>query len=170
MFVPLVEYHGGGAAATFEPLSQHLEEYEWHLAQNFGSGVMAAYRGPRLYDTEATKAVVKRWVDFYKRYRAILDSDIVHVRRPDGRGIDCILHVNSQQPERGLAMVYNPTGHVVSTKLRLPLYYTGLTGRAHIRQKEGRPKEYPLNRQYTVTLPVKMAPRSITWYLIEEPS
>src|SRR5579884_498568 len=93
MFVPLVEYHGGGEAATFEPLSRHLEEYEWHLAQNFGSGVMAAYRGPRLYDTEATRAVVKRWVDFYKRYRAILDSDIVHVRRPDGRGIDCILHV-----------------------------------------------------------------------------
>jgi len=29
MFVPLVDYHGGGAAAAFEPLSQHLLEYEW---------------------------------------------------------------------------------------------------------------------------------------------
>lgn len=41
MFVPLVEYHGGGAAATFEPLSEHLPDLEWHLAQNFGSGVQA---------------------------------------------------------------------------------------------------------------------------------
>ena len=52
MFVPLVEYHGGGEATTFEPLHQHLADYEWYLAQNFGSGVIACYRGPRLYDTE----------------------------------------------------------------------------------------------------------------------
>ncbi len=96
MFVPLTEYQGGGAAATLEPLVEHLDAYEAHLAQNFDSGVQACYRGPRLYDTEATKAVVKKWVDFYKEHRAILDSDIIHVRRPDGRDIDCILHVNPQ--------------------------------------------------------------------------
>ncbi len=66
MFVPLVEYHGGGQAATFEPLCEHLDDYEAHLAQNFGSGVIAFYRGPRLFDTEQTKAVVKKWVDFFK--------------------------------------------------------------------------------------------------------
>ena len=33
MFVPLVDYHGGGDAAAFEPLSEHLQEYEWALAQ-----------------------------------------------------------------------------------------------------------------------------------------
>jgi len=69
MFVPLVQYHGGGAAATLEPLSEHLPEYEAHLANLFGAGVQACYRGWRLYDTDATKAVVKRWVDFYKRHR-----------------------------------------------------------------------------------------------------
>jgi hypothetical protein len=37
---------------------------------------------------------MKHWVDFYKRYRGILDSDIVHVRRPDGRDLDVMLHVN----------------------------------------------------------------------------
>ncbi|UCF16924.1 MAG: hypothetical protein JSW59_05585, partial [Phycisphaerales bacterium] len=90
MFVPLVQYHGGGAAATLEPLSEHLDAYRAHLAQNFGSGVQACYRGPRLYDTDETKALVKKWVDFYKEHRDILDSDIIHVRRPDGRDIDCI--------------------------------------------------------------------------------
>ncbi|MDB6037685.1 MAG: hypothetical protein JWM99_1526, partial [Verrucomicrobiales bacterium] len=31
MFVPLTEYQGGGAAATIEPLSEHLPDYEGHL-------------------------------------------------------------------------------------------------------------------------------------------
>ena len=31
-----------------------------------GAGVAACYRGSRVYDTEETKAVVKKWVDFYK--------------------------------------------------------------------------------------------------------
>ena len=102
MFVPLTEYHGGGAAATLEPLRAHLEAYGAHLAQNFGAGVQACYRSPRLYDTDETQAVVKKWVDFYKKYRPILDSDIIHVRRPDGRDVDCILHVN-RLTLRGLA-------------------------------------------------------------------
>ena len=37
----------GGAAAAFEPLSEHLLEYEWALAQYLGYGVAACYRGPR---------------------------------------------------------------------------------------------------------------------------
>ena len=36
-----------------------------------------------MYDTPETKAVVKKWVDFFKKYRDILTSDIIHVRRAD---------------------------------------------------------------------------------------
>ncbi len=168
MFVPLVEYHGGGPAATLEPLSEHLVEYEWHLAQNFGSGVQACYRGPRLFDAEETKAVVKKWVDFYKAHRAILDSDVIHVRRPDGRRIDAILHVNPRLEERGLAMVYNSTGHPREELLTLPLYYTGLTDSASIRERDGRPREYELDREYRVQVPISLAPRSLTWFVIGE--
>lgn len=167
MFVPLVEYHGGGAEATFEPLSEHLVEYEWHLAQNFGSGVIACYRGPRLYDTEETKAIVKKWVDFYKRHREILDSDIIHVRRADGRGIDCMMHVNPQTKTRALAIVYNPTDNELATTLTLPLYYTGLTDRAMISEQEGEAAEYLLDREYNVHVPVEMKPKSITWFAVE---
>ena len=139
MFVPLVEYHGGGAAATFEPLCEHLDDYESHLAQNFGSGVIACYRGPRLFDTEQTKTVVKKWVDFYKKYRPILDSDLIHVRRPDGRSIDCVLHANAQINPCGLAMLYNPTRTVQRMTLKLPLYYTGLSEIAKVRKKKENP-------------------------------
>ena len=36
MFVPIVDYHGRGDAAMFEPLEQHLVEFEWALAQYLG--------------------------------------------------------------------------------------------------------------------------------------
>ena len=167
MFVPLVEYHGGGAAATLEPLSEHLDAYGAHLAQNFGSGVQACYRGPRLYDSEKTKALVKKWVDFYKAHRGILDSDIIHVRRPDGRDVDCILHVNPQLRQKALAMVYNPLDCNVSKELKLPLYYTGLTKTARIREQNGKAKKFKLDRQYNVKVPVSIAPKSSTWFVVE---
>ncbi len=167
MFVPLVEYHGGGQAATFEPLSKHLQEYEWHLAQNFGSGVQACYRGPRLYDTDEVKAVVKKWVSFYKKYRTILDSDLIHVRRADGRDVDCMMHVNPQCQQKALAMVFNPTDREIMTMLKLPLYYAGLADKAMIREQEGASAQFALDRAYTVTVPVKIGAKGITWFVIE---
>jgi hypothetical protein len=46
MFVPLVQYHGGGKEATIEPLKDHLSHYEQRMANLFGAGVQACYRGP----------------------------------------------------------------------------------------------------------------------------
>ena len=167
MFVPLTEYQGGGAAATLEPLSEHLDAYEAHLKQNFTSGVQACYRGPRLYDTDETKAIVKKWVDFYKSHRAILDSDVIHVRRPDGRDIDCILHVNPRLKTKGLAVVHNPLACDVEKELTLPLYYTGLTKKAMIAERDGKSRRYTLDRGYNVTIPLRMSPNSTTWFVIE---
>jgi hypothetical protein len=144
-----------------------LEDYEWHLAQNFGSGVIACYRGSRLFDTEETKTLVKKWVDFYKQYRLILDSDLIHVRRPDGRSIDCMLHVNSQLDPCGLAMVYNPTSQTQQMNLKLPLYYTGLGEFARICQSDGQSTEYPIDRDYNIQIPIEIAPRSIDYLIIE---
>ena len=92
MFLPLVQYHGGGDAATFEPLSDHIVEYEWGLAQYFGAGVAACYRGWRLYDSNRTRDVVLRWVSFFKKYRQILTSDVVHVRRADMQVLCLLMH------------------------------------------------------------------------------
>jgi hypothetical protein len=167
MFVPLTQYHGGGAAATIEPLCEHLDAYEAHLANNFGAGVQACYRGPRLYDTPETRAVVKRWVDFFKKYRDILESDIIHVRRADGRDIDCLLHVNPQLTIKGLAMVYNPLDRELQRDLTLPLYYTGLDDTARIRERDGVSRTYQLDRHYNVTINLQMAAKSATWFVVE---
>jgi hypothetical protein len=167
MFVPLVQYQGGGEAATIEPLSEHLDFYQAHLAQNFLAGVQACYRGTRLYDTEATKAVVKGWVDLYKSYRDILDSDIIHLRRPDGRSPDGILHVNPSLKTKGLAVIYNPTGRQVSGQWVLPLYYTGLTDVARIAERGGPKKSYALDRFFRVEVPFRLGPGERTWFVIE---
>ena len=43
------------------------------LPITLASASKARYRGPRLYDTEATKALVTKWVAWFKRHRAILE-------------------------------------------------------------------------------------------------
>lgn len=168
MFVPLVDYHGGGTAAAFEPLDENLADYEWALAQYLGNGIAACYRGYRLYDTNRTKAVVAKWVTFYKKYRDIVTSDIIHVKRPDMQNIDCMLHVNPFITNRGMAMVYNPTDQPIKKQLVLPLYYTGIVTTALVQNEEtGKQKKYTLNREYSITLDINLAARSLTWFLIQ---
>ena len=166
-FVPLVEYHGGGKDATLEPLSEHLYEYRMHMIQNYGAGVQACYRGPRLYDTPETKAMVVEIIDWYKKYRNILNSDIIHLRRPDGRDWDGMMHVNTKEKTKGFALFYNPTNEDIVRTIELPLYYTGLTETAKIREKEGTDVTYKLDRNYNVKLQVTIPANGYTWYVIE---
>ncbi len=170
MFVPLVEYHGGGEAATLEPLSDHLDAYGAHLAQNLGWGVQACYRGPRLYDTEQTKRVVKEWVEFYKSHRAILESDVIHLRRADGRDLDGIVHVHPQLATRALILIFNPLDSEVVRTWKIPLYYAGIEHSARVREGDGEGAIYPLNRAHEIELELRVAARGVRWYAVEDAS
>ena len=167
MFVPLTEYQGGGAAATIEPLKDHLAHYETRLANLFGAGVQACYRGPRLFDAPETREVVKRWVDFYKQHRAILDSDIIHLRRPDGRDWDGWLHVNPQLAERGLAIFYNPLDEAIERPIKLPLYYTGLNGSCVVRHEGGKREKIKLDSRSAAEVRVRLPAKGRTWMTIQ---
>ncbi len=166
-FVPLVEYHGGGAAATLEPLSEHLYEYKTLMFQNYGAGIQACYRGPRLYDTPETKQAVVEIISWYKKYRRILNSDIIHLRKPDARDWDGIMHVNPNEKEKGLALFFNPTDQPITREIELPLYYTGLTDVAQIREQEGKSVQYNLDSNRRVRLNVTIPANGYTWYVIE---
>ena len=167
MFVPLTQYHGGGAAATIEPLDTHLDHYERMITSNLALGVQACYRGPRLYDTDRTKAMVKRWVEWFKAHRDILESDVIHGRRADGRDLDWMLHVNPRLKRKGLLVVFNPLVEPREKTLRVNLYYTGLAKTARISLEGGPAKEYTLGRDYSVELPLRVAPEAMTWLTIE---
>jgi len=166
-FVPLTEYHGGGKAATLEPLKDHLDSYEAHMAQNYGSGVQACYRGPRLYDSKETKDLVISQIEHYKKYRDILNSDIIHLKRPDGRSWDGFMHVNPDIENKGLVMLFNPTDKTITETVEIPIYYTDVHNIAQISQEGVNPKEYTVNRNYTLPLKVEIAPNGYTWYLIK---
>lgn len=167
MMVPLVEYHGGGKAATIEPLREHLPHYECRLANNFGAGVIACYRGPQLYDSEETKQIVRKWVNFYKENRDILDSDLIHLRRPDGIDWDGFIHVNPALTTKGLMMLYNPLDTPIKKMIKVPLYYTGLTQAAWVKEQDGAKQQYTLNRDYTISLEIEIPARGYNWYTFE---
>lgn len=169
MFTPLSVYHPHGEhwrESTLEPLADHLDLYEEHLSHNLLAGVQSCYRGPRLYDAPATRDMVKRWIDTYKKHRAILESDIIHLRRPDGRHVDAILHVNPTLEEKGLAVFFNPTDEIARETFHLPLYYTGLETEARVSREDGPVVVYPLDRQHRIDLPVEVPPRGRAWYVI----
>gem|GEM_PF-64576 len=166
-FVPLTEYHGGGKDATLEPLSEHLDSYAAHMTQNYKSGVQACYRGPRLYDTEATKNLVKSNIDHYKKYRDILNADVIHLRRPDGRDWDGILHADPQLPIKGYAVLYNPLPYAIEREISLPLYYTGLKNNAVISINGAAFQPYDLDRNYQINLHVEIPASGHVWVLIK---
>lgn len=167
-FVPLTQYHGGGAAATLEPLSEHLKDYEAHMMQNYGAGIQACYRGHRLYDTPETRDCVKKVISWYKKYRDILNGDTIHLRRADGRDYDAFMHVNPDLEQKALLMVFNPLEQPITRQLEIPLYYTGLTGKAAIREQEGKARIYPLREGRKVLLDVTIPARGYTWFVVEQ--
>jgi hypothetical protein len=166
-FVPLTRYQGGGPEAVLEPLSDHLKDYKQLMMQYYGAGVQACYRGPRLYDTEATLEMVVSVINWYKKYRSILNSDIIHLRRADGRDWDGLLHVNSQLSTKGMLMLYNPLKTSITRTIKVPLYYTGLTNFAMLREQGGPVKKYLIDRKYEIELTFTIAPESYTWFSIE---
>lgn len=164
MFVPLTEYHGGGAAATIEPLSEHLDHYQLMMMSNLTAGVQACYRGPRLYDTDATRAMVTETVAWYKQHREVLEGDLIHLRRPDGQNLDYWLMVNPTSKEKGAFVVFNPTDRHISQTINAPLYYTGISDQTRITSQYLETETRTLNRDYSVDLLVKVAPHK--WSVI----
>jgi hypothetical protein len=64
-------------------------------------------------------------------------------------------------------MLFNPTQEKIEKTIRLPLYYMGLSKNAMIREKDGVPKGYSLNRDYEVELKITLHPNSYSWWVIE---
>ena len=110
---------------------------------------------------------MKRWVAFYKAHRDILDADVIHLRRPDGRDWDGLLHVNPGLKEKGLAFLFNPLDQPIQRRLKLPLYYTGLIRSAQIRVKDGAPRLVPLGRDYSAEIDVTIPAHGWTWLVVE---
>jgi len=145
-FLPVEQYHGGGSAAMFEPLTEHLPEYDWALAEAAACGVWPCVRGKRLYDSEKCRNVVKYWTDVIRRHKVLLNSNTIHVYPPKltddlnyAEDMDVILQENNTTRDKLFLMVCNQTGQTRTKTLILPAFYTGLTNleRPHTAPRSG---------------------------------
>ena len=167
MFMPLVDYEGGGEAAVFEPLEHNIKPYSFGLAQYLGAGVAACYRGFRLYDSQETRDKVLEWVTFYKKYREILGGDIIHIKHPTMQGLDAWLHINPTGHYKGLVMVFNPTSNTIIKLLPVPLYYTGLVKTALVSEAGQGLRQQHLGRDYKIRLDINLEPETLTYYIVK---
>lgn len=134
-FLPLNVYHGGGSKAKFCPTDKNAFEYDWALAEIVASGVWPTLRGRKVYDSEKGRDILKKWVQVYKKYRSVLNGITVHFMPPRINKnnperttcMDAIMNVLPYGDIRGFVMFFNQTDRRISKKVRLPLYYTGLT-------------------------------------------
>jgi hypothetical protein len=148
-------------------MEKNLDKYERAFFVMLASGAEVWVRGHRLYDGPKSRAMLDKWMTWYRRHRDIIQGDIIHLRRPDGRGLDYYLHVKADNKEKAMLLVFNPLDREVAETIDLPLYYTGLTATAAIRQEDGLAKQYALDREYHVRLPVALPANGYTWIVIE---
>ncbi|MCP5537519.1 MAG: LamG domain-containing protein [Akkermansiaceae bacterium] len=153
--------HGG--------MEKNLDKYERFFFMQLASGAQVWVRGHRLYDGPKSKAMLLKWMAWYKKYYDIIHGDIIHLKRPDGRDIDYYLHVNSKPgaKEKGMLLVFNPLDEEVTRSINVPLYYTGLTDTASIRREEGKATRHTLKRDYSVDIKVTLPANGYTWLIIE---
>ena len=158
------------AASTFSPLEENVVDYDYAWAMYMGYGVSGVcWRGKKIFEGPKSQAVVTKWVTWYKKYRDTLTSELlIHVRRPDGQGLDGILHANpkggmvSGEKERGILFMFNPTGYDIVENVTINLYYTGLETVALLNGTK-----YVLERDYTVVVEVKVLAESYAWWVVQ---
>ena len=65
----------------------------------------------------------------------LLGASLLHLRRPDSRSLEAVLHVtaDASAPSRALLALVNPTARALpAERLVVPLYYTGLAPSATV--------------------------------------
>ncbi len=102
-------------------------------------------------------------MDFYRGHQAILNSDLIPLRRADGRDWDGWLHVNPRLSPCALAMLYNPLPTSVSRTIEVPLYYAGLTDTTQLHVADGPAQIVTLDRQQRAKITLELPPQGCTW-------
>ncbi len=169
MFVPLTEYHGGGAAATIEPLAEHQDHYERMLSSTLGYGAQACWRGPRLFDGDATRRLVASRVSAFLLARSSYEADVVHSssRRADGRYLDWCLHVHPGKEPSARLVCWNPTPAPIQATIEVSVYYAGLSGMVSVRARDGATQQHVLDGRSRLQLRVDVGAQQDAEYSIE---
>jgi hypothetical protein len=168
-FLPLT----GSDASKYEPVSQHLAEFEMALSGHLAYGVSAfLYQGDAMFDTPEAQALYIKWGGWFKKFRALLSTgDLLHLKRPDGQGLDAILHAKAGAETPALLCVWNPSDAPITGEVIAPLYYAGLRGNTAVNVTwepwpggpPGIPQTVAIDWRARASVGVTVPPRSMTW-------
>ncbi|WP_308638071.1 alpha-galactosidase [Paenibacillus silvisoli] len=119
----LEEYHGH----SIEPSDTNPATYDHAIGGVFGYGHCGALYGKRLYFGDVTRAIFRKWIQFFKTYRRTLAGEMVHLARPNGFEPDAVMHVSLEADIPAVLVVFNPVDQEQRVSLELPLNYAGFT-------------------------------------------
>ena len=127
-FVPTNTYE---SSATLEPLDSHLVELEWALSQQYGIGIYHNVRGYRAYQSDQSKAVMIKWISWFKKYRTLLTTEFQTLQcgtacdfpRFEGNSDAALLDVRGSEAFRSNVQVRDPAS---SMQLPYELRQAGL--------------------------------------------
>lgn len=68
--------------------------------------------------------------------------------------------------EKGFLLLFNPLNAPIVRRLRIPLYYTGLTEQARFESDTGETAVYALNRAYEAEIDVELPAGGMRWWVI----
>eukprot|EP01046_Picozoa_sp_COSAG06_P040014 COSAG06_NODE_4797_length_3947_cov_1.454782_3_plen_407_part_00 len=175
MLIPLEQYHAGAGEAA---MSGHANAYHWALAQYVCAGMgNTQIGGKALFWDDASKAIVTRWVHFFKAHRLTLIQPLIHLRRANGQEWDGYMHAYSQAlgngetgpVEVGVGVIFNPTRLEVVETIAFPLYYTGLTDAVLVSIDEGPAVKMTVERDYFLLLGLTITPNNMTTVVFSHP-
>lgn len=145
-------------------LKTDMDALEHLLATFFGYGFAAGLGIMGYYNSKRSRETIRKWVQFFKRYRDILESDVIHLRYPDGRSIDTIMHVNKETSPQGLIMAYNPTELNLTESIIFPLKYFAPYKKILIKSVDGAVVEPACSSNNMALLNVSLEPRKLTYF------
>ena len=113
--------------------------------------------------------MVRNWVSYYKKYRSILISDIIHISRPNNLNIDAIMHVNHILNPCGFLVIFNPLNQTLRNQsLNINLYYTGAKNSINMKREEANNyHKIDLYDEYYYTLYYDINRRNLTYYVFD---
>ena len=106
-------------------------------------------------------------VAWYKKYRDILESDVIHLRRADARDWDGLLHVKPRLQQPALLCVFNPLDEAIEREIVVPLYYAGLVDQVQVSVAGAPSNLHNLDRRSRLRLRVQIPANGFQWVVFQ---
>lgn len=161
-FIPVSAWSPAEDAPDMLPMEDHVEELDCYYGTLYGYGFEGKPFTPYAFDGPKSKAVICKWLDFWKKHADYFKLGyVLHLREPDGKNIDAIAHVIEGDHPRALVVAYNPTVKELSSEISLePLSCAGLPLSAwRVRSEDGGEQVLEAG-----ALSVQVAGHKATWF------